>query len=62
MIIFSTVLFNVVISPMNGMGILVVLCGSAKYSYVCLVEKEEQKKVEMATSDRGDGGALKSLL
>jgi len=44
MIIFSTILFNVHISFMNGLGILVVLLSSGKYSFVCLQEKEDARK------------------
>jgi hypothetical protein len=32
-------MFNVEITPLNGAGILVVLAGSARYSYVCVTEK-----------------------
>ncbi|KAI2514303.1 hypothetical protein MHU86_196 [Fragilaria crotonensis] len=39
MIIIATVMFNVEITPLNGAGIIVVLAGSARYSYVCVMEK-----------------------
>ncbi|CAB9522651.1 solute carrier family 35 member (Partial), partial [Seminavis robusta] len=39
MIILSTIIFGVVIEPLNGCGIVVVLAGSAYYSYVSVMEK-----------------------
>ena len=44
MIVLSTVLFHVHISPLNGAGILVVLAGSARYSYVSVLEKQQANK------------------
>lgn len=44
MIGMSTVLFNVEITPLNGAGIVVVLMGSARYSYVSVLEKTQATK------------------
>lgn len=40
----STILFGVDISPLNGAGIIVVLMGSARYSYVSVLEKSAATK------------------
>lgn len=39
MLILSTVFFNVTISQLNGIGIIIVLIGSANYSYISLKER-----------------------
>lgn len=46
MIAVSTIVFATPISPLNGSGIVVVLLGSARYSYVSLMEKSQSREKE----------------
>eukprot|EP00980_Cylindrotheca_fusiformis_P009153 scaffold1992_cov113-Cylindrotheca_fusiformis.AAC.18 len=44
MIAISTILFRTPITPLNGSGIVVVLLGSGRYSYVSVLEKMSGQK------------------
>jgi len=56
MLVISTIVFDVVITPLNGAGVIVVLIGSARYSYVSVLEKQqsnakEQNDIEKRLAD-----------
>lgn len=42
LLILSTILFHVHVTPVNATGIAVALAGSAWYSYVSVMEKEQE--------------------
>jgi len=42
LIIISCVVFHVVVTPLNAAGIVVVLIGSAAYSYISILEKQRK--------------------
>jgi len=46
MLVISTIVFDVVITPLNGAGVIVVLIGSARYSYVSVLEKQPSNAKE----------------
>jgi len=53
MILISTMIFGTEISVLNGLGIAIVLMGSAQYSYICVNEKVDSiKKLESVKEEQ----------
>jgi len=69
MIVIATVIFSVHITPLNGVGICVVLAGSAWYSYISISEKtksQQHKQTDEEVDDEeqrfGQSGELVNLV
>lgn len=54
MILVSTIIFETQITPLNGAGIAVVLLGSARYSYVSVLEKQAPSRNQSMKRDLSD--------
>mmetsp|Transcript_54998 Transcript_54998/g.133572 ORF Transcript_54998/g.133572 Transcript_54998/m.133572 type:complete len:372 (-) Transcript_54998:64-1179(-) len=53
LILVSTIIFATPIAPLNALGIVVVLIGSARYSYVSVLEKQaKQQGVKSSTLEQ----------
>lgn len=57
MIAVSTIVFNVEITPLNALGIAVVLAGSARYSYVSVLEKTQATKDAVEDREKAPNSA-----